>query len=270
MSEKGKKIEEKKIDSKVMVKRILALVLAIALALTMLLPMLPLLFAGETLPISDEQLELLKSLKFEPSTDSKAGELLYQNGFIKGSSSDGMELNKEDYLSRAEFAVIIFRLSYSPGENELMLQGEDASKLVALDVTDGGEPYSIAVLRDNTFIDLAAIPGWARPFALYCEARGYMVGDENSVFDSYSRITAQQLAMVLLRLLGYNLTWEQAGVAATLFGYQDPATEVTRGETFYFIWLALTQPIMPGGKVLAVELGRMTEEEVQEALQSAE
>lgn len=164
------------------------------------------------------------------------GEMLYKYKFITGTSDQKMELKEELPLTREQLAILITEL-----------QGEKAEAL-----KQAGVP---------TYSDTVSIASWAQAYVAYCESKQWMKGIGSNLFDGKGRVTGRQLALVLLRAMGYTVEWDEVDATIQKLGIPIENKPLTRGEAFDYIWTAITKPISADGIVLGVKLGKLSEEQ---------
>ncbi len=171
------------------------------------------------------------------------GQLLYENGFIKGSSNTEMVLNEQKDFTREQLAVIILEISGKKAE---------AAK---------------AALKPN-FIDNDSMT-WSAPYVAYCVKEGLMSGSpvegsDLNKFNPKGIVSGKQLATVLYRALGYKADWNTVMDDVSKLGLSVENKKLTRGDAFDFIWDSITKPVCKDGGILAVKLGKMTKKDVED------
>lgn len=158
-------------------------------------------------------------------------ELLQLYGLVEGDGTGDLRLSMG--IRRMEMTVLLARLY---GESE----------------------QAAAYTEDSNYADAAAIDEWARPYVAYARYRGWMKGDEFGVFNPRAQLGGEELAVLLIRLLGYEeQTWgsnrdhleRNTGIAIP-FG-----NVMTRGELFGTLWQCVTEPVMANGGILLEERG---------------
>lgn len=173
---------------------------------------------------------------------SAEGRNLKDHGFIEG--GDGGALMETSLLTREQLAILTAQL-----------MGEDA-KARAFQVASGYE-------------DETEFPNWSRSYISYSKVRGWMKGDAGK-FNNKGFVSAEELAIVLLRALGYaeakwgtNVeTLAHAGIDFQQLGVMGkkgkPAEyKVTRGQTFVAMWEAVSKTVTKSGECLGVKLGKI-------------
>lgn len=168
---------------------------------------------------------------------ASGGEMLYYYKFISGASDKQMDLMEDQPLTREQLAILITELNGKKSE---------AAQI-------GGVP---------SYADTVRISSWAHPYVAYCESQKWMQGIGFGLFDGKGRVTGRQLALVLLRAMGYDAAWDEVDALLHKLGIPLDDKPLTRGEVFDYIWLVITQPICADGGTLAVKLGRLTSEQI--------
>lgn len=162
-----------------------------------------------------------------------AGQMLYDNGFIKGNNGDLMEAKK---LSRAELAKILC-------------------------VLYGKEKEAEAFEANHGFTDVPA-GHWANPWIAYAKQEGWMKGRNEKTFDPNGTVDEKQLATVLLRVLGFETKDDEYNNAAQIFAAKtaivlDANKAFSRGQAFDAIWPAVSTPVKADGKILGEVVGKL-------------
>ncbi len=176
------------------------------------------------------------------------GENLYKYHFISGSSSDSMVLNEDKDFTREQLAVLILEIS-------------------------GKSEAAIAANLTPNFVDNDEIT-WSAPYVAYCAQEGLMggspvEGSELNRFNPKGIVSGQQLATVLYGALGYEPNWNTVLDDVAALGLWVQNKPLTRGEAFNFIWDAVMLPVAADRVPLAVTVGKMTEDEVEQARKDA-
>lgn len=156
----------------------------------------------------------------------KAAEELRAKGIISGDEKGDFMLEK--YLSRSELAIILSRLS-------------------GLETEAKTYPY------EPSFKDGAQLPSWAKSYIAYAQYKAWMFGDDEGKFMPDQSLTGEEMATILLRLLGYEkFQWTQnAKVLKQHTGVEikNSLKPITRAEVFEALWQAISQPVMKDGKI---------------------
>ncbi len=172
-------------------------------------------------------------------------------GFLKG-GNDG-ELMLDSTLSRQQLAIILVRLMGAEADAEAL--------------AEAGSDYA----------DAAEFPAWAAGSIAYCKSKALMNGKADNKFDNLGTVSGQQVAIVLLRALGYE---EEAAWAADkdFIAILKEKTEekvvvtdseaIIRKDIFNAMWPAVSEPVMKDGKILGEEVGKF-EKPVVSALEIA-
>lgn len=155
-----------------------------------------------------------------------AGENLKYYKILKG--DDHGNLNENDKIDRQQFAIIITRIT---------------GKAIEADSYAGQLSYN----------DANQIAAWAYKQVAYCESTGMLKGTGGGNFTPNSMITGEELATILMRILGYNDEDEWGKNSDKILektGVAIPSGELTRGQIFNVIWPIMTTPCTKDGKVL--------------------
>ncbi len=188
-------------------------------------------------------LSVFSGLSFADDNQScYGGKHLYDYHFIKGSSADSMVLKEESDFTREQLAVIIL---------EIVEKREEAK-----------EANMTPEFLDNESIT------WSAPYVAYCVKEGLMSGIpvEGSALNKFNPkgvVSGKQLATVIYRALGYQADWNTIMEDVEALGLSVENKPLKRGDAFNFIWDSVTKPICSDGTVLAVTLGKMTEEDIE-------
>jgi hypothetical protein len=170
-------------------KRVLSLVLVLTLVLGSIMPA----FAEET-------------------TNSEAGQNLYDFGLIAG---DGTDLAEDQPLTRAELAVILAKMY---GEAE----AAEAYEL----------PFGFADITGDE---------WYAPWVNYAGVKGWMTGDGTN-FNPKGEVNAKMVLTVMMEALGHTVDYATIVADAEAAGLTLAAadeTMVMRGEIFATVRAAL-------------------------------
>lgn len=170
------------------------------------------------------------------------GQNLKEHGFIEGGT--GGVLMETEQLTREQLAILTAQLM---GEKQKAQQFQVASG------------YS----------DEKEFPAWSRSYISYNKARGWMRGSGGK-FDNKGLVSAEELAIVLLRALGYpEAKWGEnvdalarVGIDFKKLGVMSEMAKpvehkVTRGQSFVAMWEAVTKSVMKSGECLGVKLGKI-------------
>lgn len=177
---------------------------------------------------------LFSDVSFAESTKSffqvennEPGENLKYYEIIKGDNSG--DLRPEDPITRQEFAVILTRLNGTAEE---------------------AETYSGTV----DFNDVDKIASWAKNQVGYCKVNGLMLGDNNNCFNPEGKVTGEELAAILLRLLGYRNAdiWGQNIEKLSNLTCMPPIPnrELKRRDVFEAVWPAISTNVDIYGQIL--------------------
>lgn len=167
--------------------------------------------------------------------EGRGGEQLKRYGFISG--GDNGDLMLDSYLTREQLAIIICSLY---GKN---IEGARFK-------------------RPPNYTDAYKFPTWSRSYISYCQYMGWMHGRSNGIFDNTGKVSSDELATVIVRVLGYTVEDYRESVATLeQLGITVPRSyELTRGEAFDVLWKTVTRPIMKNGKSLGEVTGRLKSE----------
>ncbi|MDO4799389.1 MAG: S-layer homology domain-containing protein, partial [Bacillota bacterium] len=172
------------------------------------------------------------------------GEMLYKYKFIRGASSTTMDLKEENPLTREQLAVLITQINGK--EAEVVAKKDDAN----------------FVNQIKVFKDHETIAGWAKHYVAYCYREGLLVGSDGK-FKPKGQVTGRQLALVLLRAMGYDVQWKAVDAKLQELGIPLANEPLKRGAAFDYMWSTIIKPICKDGGILAVKLGKLTEEEAR-------
>lgn len=167
------------------------------------------------------------------AADMTGAEHLKEHAFISGDENG--DLMVDNMLTRQQLAAIIAELNGVK---------EEASEFAL----------------PPAYADVAKIGGWAKPFVAYAQVNEWMTGKPGNLFDPLNGVPAQQLAAVILNVLGYEFTWDTALTVAADLGIEIDANGVlTRGEAFEALWVAVSEVPMntEAGLTLGVHLGKL-------------
>ncbi len=125
---------------------------------------------------------ILPAFADETATMPTAGDKLYDYGVIKGNAAGEKDLNLNGTLTRAEMMVILSRLY---GEEE---------QAKAFDVLP-------------KFTDVQDKNAWYTKYVAYGANKGWTKGFEDNTFRPMAPVSAQQVNLFLLRVLGVDPEW---------------------------------------------------------------
>lgn len=172
------------------------------------------------------------------AADQTAGEILKGMNLLAGDENGN--LNEDQNLNRAEMMVIMAR----------MMGKFEEAKSFAL---------------PSTFTDLAGF-SWAVPYIAYAEMNEWTAGVGAGMFNPAGAVTAQEVAVFMLKALGYeadvDFTWANAVEVATakglMAGVSTPATSsILRGDLFKVMYTTLNTNVKGEAVALGVKLGYM-------------
>ena len=149
---------------------------------------------------------------FAESTDSQAGQDLESYGIIAG---NGTGLNESGTLTRAEMTVILAKLN-------------------------GKATEAAAYAFESAFTDDA--DAWYTPWVAYAATQGWMSGYPDGTFKPSNVISAQEVNVLMVKALGYDVEWATANATAADLGVAvtaKDAAKVLRGEIFTTLRAAL-------------------------------
>lgn len=175
---------------------------------------------------------LVASVSFAGDYDEPGltgGQHLQKYGIVEGEYGN---LNEQNSLTRDQLATLISRL-----------YGLEAE----------AKNYSVP----SGYKDEAKF-GWAKGYISYAKMKGWMQGS-HGVFDNKGKVTGEQLATVLLRILNRPEKWGTNIGRMGALGVIIPNKQLTRGQTFDAIWSSFSQPIMADGSILGVNLNKLPE-----------
>ena len=172
------------------------------------------------------------------AADQTAGEILKGMNLLAGDENGN--LNEDQNLNRAEMMVIMAR----------MMGKFEEAKSFAL---------------PSTFTDLAGFD-WAKPYIAYAEINEWTAGVGAGMFNPAGTVTAQEVAVFMLKALGYeadvDFTWANAVEVATakglMTGVDTAATSpILRGDLFKVMYTTLNTNVKGEAVALGVKLGYM-------------
>ncbi|MDO4754425.1 MAG: S-layer homology domain-containing protein [Bacillota bacterium] len=168
------------------------------------------------------------------STEEKPPHLhLLDHGIITGDENGDLLLEK--FITRTEMSIVLIR----------MIGQEDIAK---------------AFSTQTGFADDAAVPGWGKSFVAYARQHGLMSGDEFGVFNPMGKISGEELAILVRRILGYTekVNWlENIKTLQRETGIVVPEKDILlRSEVFAVLWNAFSQDVkMGGGSLMNADSG---------------
>lgn len=157
----------------------------------------------------------------------ESGARLKSLGIIQGNSTGDLMLDKN--LNRVELAVLLSRLY--------------------------GEEWKASTYTEpSAFKDEAKFPKWGVRYIAYAQHRGWLVGDSAANFNPYNNVSGEELAVLLLRILGYEEAKWGKNVAElekrTGLVISSKSKALLRGELFDVLWMAVSKPVMKDGEAL--------------------
>ncbi|MDO4754423.1 MAG: WG repeat-containing protein [Bacillota bacterium] len=174
---------------------------------------------------------LVGSVSLFADTEEISGQKLKEKGIVTGGSNG--DLMPDKVLTRVEMAVLLSRLY-------------------------GEEKLARGFSRPSGFVDENEIPEWGKNYVTYARMRAWLEGDRTTgKFYPNGSITGEQLAAILLRILGYpNAEWgknrnelyTKTGVEIKVEG------EIKRGQVFEALWKAISEPVMSDGESTFLDL----------------
>ena len=165
------------------------------------------------------------------AAEGTGGELLKEYGFITG-GTNGDLMEAKDF-TREELAAVMSQL-YGLEEDAKVYKGE--------------AEYS----------DVDMISDWALPYVAFNEVNGWMQGRTDGSFDPKGIVTGQELAALLLKVLGYEFTWANALEVAGDLDLVVADEALTRGAGFEAIWTAVSEVKLAGEDMtLGVKLEKL-------------
>ncbi|MDO4799005.1 MAG: hypothetical protein Q4A52_00640 [Bacillota bacterium] len=165
------------------------------------------------------------------------GQHLFKYGMVLGDNGD---LKEHASLTREQLAILLVRL-----------YGE----------TEQAKAYQVP----SGFADEAQFPGWSKQYISYAKMKGWMQGRTSGKFDNLGKVTGEELATVLLRVLKRQEKWGTNIGRLESLGVTIPAKQLTRGETFDAMWKVVSTPLMSDGSILGVNLGKLQPKETTPA-----
>jgi hypothetical protein len=168
-----------------------------------------------------------------PPTTKTPGQTLAGLGLVSGYANG--DLAESDQLTRAQMMVLIAQLK---GENEMAKNYALPSTSIDVD------PYA-----------------WYAPYIAYAESRKWTAGVSKNRFGPDEKLTSQQAATFMLKILGYPVTnydtvMDQAYALGLLKNSTTVATEkINRGSVFQYMLNTLYTPTANSSVTLGVSLG---------------
>lgn len=161
-----------------------------------------------------------------------SGPRLKALGVVQGDGEGNLLLDKS--LTRAELAVLLSRLYREEWK---------------------ASTYTVP----SSFKDEAKFPKWGMRYIAYSQHRGWLLGDGAGNFNPDGTVTGEQLAVLLLRVLGYSdVRWGEHAVELqkrTGIGIAEPMRPMIRGTLFDVLWDAIKNPVMKDGTALIDRIG---------------
>jgi hypothetical protein len=172
---------------------------------------------------------MFSSLAFAADSTSVADKLV-NAGIIKGTKSG--DLKENETWKRQDVTVIIARLL-------------------------GKEAEAQNTAKNHSFADVKDL--YYDGFITYAYENGYFTGHSDIRFGYGEDITVKQFVAVMLRVLGYDVEWDEVEEVAVEVGLAPANTDfnkaATRGEYFVIIDSTLQTEVAEGGQTLGEKLG---------------
>jgi len=172
---------------------------------------------------------MFSSLAFAADSTSVADKLV-NAGIIKGTKSG--DLKENETWKRQDVTVIIARLL-------------------------GKEAEAQNTAKNHSFADVKDL--YYDGFITYAYENGYFTGHSDIRFGYGEDITVKQFVAVMLRVLGYDVEWDEVEEVAVEVGLVPANTDfnkaATRGEYFVIIDSTLQTEVAEGGVTLGEQLG---------------
>jgi len=172
---------------------------------------------------------MFSSLAFAADSTSVADKLV-NAGIIKGTKSG--DLKENETWKRQDVTVIIARLL-------------------------GKEAEAQNTAKNHSFADVKDL--YYDGFITYAYENGYFTGHSDIRFGYGEDITVKQFVAVMLRVLGYDVEWDEVEEVAVEVGLVPANTDfnkaATRGEYFVIIDSTLQTEVAEGGQTLGEKLG---------------
>lgn len=157
----------------------------------------------------------------------ESGSRLKALGIVQGDSQGDLLLTKN--LTRVELAILLSRLY-------------------------GEEWKASTYTQPSAFKDEATFPKWGARYIAYAQHRGWLVGDGAANFNPSNHVSGEELAVLLLRILGYEeVQWgKNAAELQKLTGIavRNNLKPMLRGDLFDVLWAAVSKPVMKDGTTL--------------------
>lgn len=159
----------------------------------------------------------------------ESGNKLKEKGIVKGGNNGDLMLDK--VLTRVEMAVLLARL-YAE------------------------EKQAKEYKQPSEYKDEKDVPKWGKNYVSYAKMRGWLKGDSVGNFSPNEAVTGEQLATILLRILGYQTAkWgkNRAELLAKTGIAIEVAGDINRGQVFEALWDAVSKPVMSDGVSVLLE-----------------
>jgi len=169
------------------------------------------------------------------------GQKLKDLGLVSGNENG--DLMEDQHLNRAQLAKVLCQLN---------------------NVIDEANAFQ----GNMGFIDVPK-DQWYATYVNYCRNNSWLKGITETEFDPDGSVTEEMLATVLLRVLNYNPTWGEATSNAKEMNLIVPINnqnQITRGETFSYIYQSLNQNLNTSDKTLRQHIGVATTEIVSKEI----
>jgi uncharacterized protein YkwD len=155
-------------------------------------------------------------------------------GLVSGSIYRGDEngnLNLDKGLTRAELAVILMRIDFTPGAT----MDERINEWIADNLSQG--------TKYSKFTD---VPGWAAPHVEYCYNAGYMNGISETQFDPSGQVNPKMVCTVVMRQFkiaegdwNYDTSLTKAQAIGLTQDANVSSSIITRGDTAIILHRAI-------------------------------
>ena len=167
-------------------------------------------------------------LAFADEHEMTPGEKLQEYGLVLGDEEGN--LMEDETFTRAQMMVMLARL---------------------YDVEDEAMAYDLP----SSFSDVA--DDYYAPFIAYAEVQGWTDGVGDGLFAPDSEVGAQMVATFMLRILGYDVDWENAVAQAAVLGIMDdePGEAFTRANAFDMMLDAVNTKMANEDMTLGQKLG---------------
>lgn len=174
-------------------------------------------------------------LAFADEHEMTAGEKLAELGLVQGDEEGN--LMEDETLTRAQMMVMLARL---------------------YDV----EEEAMAFDLPSEFTDVDADSYYA-PFIAYAAVQGWTDGVGDGMFAPDAEVGAQMVATFMLRILGYDVDWDNAVAQAAVLGIMDdmPGEAYTRANAFDMMYDAVNTKMANEDMTLGQKLGKVDYED---------